>query len=118
MNAAATHADGSIQNHLVVTPARNEAENLQRLARCLIDQTWRPDAWVVVDNGSTDDTPEVVRELGRTHSWIRLLSIESDGEGKRGRASVRAFNAGVAEGSTADLITSLDADVSFERPYF
>ena len=105
--------------HVVVTPARNEAENLQRLGRCIIEQTWRPKAWIVVDNGSTDATQGVVRAFGRDHPWIRLLSIEGESRPVRGRATVRAFNAGVSgQWEQADLITNLDADVSFESTYF
>ena len=64
MSPSDIDVNGSIQTHLIVTPARNEAENLQRLGECLVEQTWRPDAWIVVDKGSTDGTQEVVRELG------------------------------------------------------
>jgi glycosyltransferase involved in cell wall biosynthesis len=108
-----------IETHLVVTPARNEAENLRRLGESLVAQKWRPDAWIVVDNGSTDGTQDVVRELGRSHDWIRLVSIPSDPEPARGRSSVRAFNAGVMsfEGHP-DLVSGLDADISFEPEYF
>ncbi len=117
MSTSATAAN-SIQTHLVVTPARNEAENLQRLGECLVEQTWRPNAWIVVDNGSTDGTQEVVRDFGRTHSWIRLVSIPSDTNPARGRSSVRAFNAGVmGEIGHADLVTGFDADVSFGPEY-
>jgi glycosyltransferase involved in cell wall biosynthesis len=109
----------SIATHLVVTPARNEADNLRRLGTCLIQQTWRPEAWIVVDNGSTDGTADVVRAFADTHPWIRLVSIASDAEPVRGRSSVRAFNAGVTEVTKhPDLITGLDADVSFESGYF
>jgi glycosyltransferase involved in cell wall biosynthesis len=53
------NVNGSIQTRLIVTPAKNEAETLQRLGGCLVEQTWRPDAWIV-DNGSTDGTQDVV----------------------------------------------------------
>ena len=60
-----------------------------------------------------------MRELGRAHGWIRLVSIPSDANPARGRSSVRAFNAGVmAEPALADLVTGLDADVSFGPGYF
>jgi len=109
----------SISTYLAVTPARNEADNLRRLGRCLIEQTWRPASWIVVDNGSTDETADVVRELAGVHDWIRLVSIASAVKPMRGSASARAFNAGVLrEPNLPDLVTNLDADVSFDRTYF
>lgn len=105
--------------HVVVTPARNEADNLRRLGACLVEQTWRPTKWIVVDNGSTDETGDVVRELAHNHSWIELQSIGAPESVARDMGGVRAFNAALAtENIRADLITNLDADVSFDSAYF
>ena len=119
-STSASYVDPSapVETHAIVTPARNEAANLRRLGSCLVEQTWRPETWIVVDNGSTDGTAEVVRNLARAHSWIRLVSTPSDAKPVRGHSSVRAFNIGVKEIPThADLITGLDADISFGPDY-
>ena len=109
----------SIMSHAVVTPARNEGVNLRRLGASLIAQSWRPAAWIVVENGSTDDTADVVRELAAGHSWIRLLSVAAPARPLRGFASARAFNLGVQSlDFDPDLITNADADISYESSYF
>jgi len=43
-------------SYAIVTPARNEAANLTRLGACPTEQSQLPDKWVIVDNGSTDET--------------------------------------------------------------
>lgn len=103
----------------VITPARDEADNLPRLAECLAAQTARPAAWIVVDNGSTDGTLELVQELSRTHRWIRVASTDGEPHAVRGAPVIRAFNAGLAElGELPDVVVKLDADISFERDHF
>jgi biofilm PGA synthesis N-glycosyltransferase PgaC len=115
--------------YALVTPARNEAENLRRLGACLRRQTRPPALWVVVDDGSTDETRAVVEELAQQETWIRL--IESPGvtaragvlgEGRRQGRDVLAFNGGVAvvqeELGAPDLVLKLDADVSLEDDFF
>jgi poly-beta-1,6-N-acetyl-D-glucosamine synthase len=105
--------------YVAITPTRNEAENILRLAPCMIEQTLRPDQWIIVDNGSTDNTLEIVRQLTELHRWITLLEIPPAPVQTRGAPIVRAFHAGLrmVEGSP-DVVVKLDADVSFDSQYF
>jgi len=109
--------------YALITPARNEAGNLRRLAACLHEQTVEPAAWMVIDDGSTDATAEVARELEEGHDWIRSLSAPSAGgslvDGRRSGRDIVAFNAGLAAlPHIPDVVIKLDADVSMAPDYF
>ena len=104
--------------YAVVTPARNEAGNLPRLRDCLAAQTAPPLRWVLVDTGSTDETPAVVRSFTREAAWIASAEVDV-GRLERGKPVVEAFEAGLeAVSAEADVVVKLDADVSFPNDYF
>lgn len=111
-------------SYAVVTPARNEQDNLPRLAAALAAQDLAPVAWIVVDDGSTDATPELIAEFAVDHPWARALAKppETDGHVARGRREGRdleAFKFGVAALDVPfDVVVKVDADVSFEPDYF
>jgi len=107
-------------NYAVVTPVRDEHENLERLADCMTAQTVRPQQWVIVDNGSVDETPALARSLAETHDWISVTTAEPDSVARPGAPIVRAFNAGVAALGTElpDVIVKLDADISMSDDHF
>lgn len=105
--------------YAAVTPARDEAENLPRLAAALLAQTVLPVRWVVVENGSRDGTDELVRALAAEHDWIRLVQTEASAAYDRTSPYMRAWHAGVeALDGAGDVVVKLDADVSFEPGYF
>ena len=106
-------------SYAAVTPAKNEAANLVRLARCLEAQTEAPACWLIVDDGSTDETAAVAAGLAHSQEWIRLAAISGEDGVRRGAPIVRAFQAGLALLSPLpDVVVKLDADVSFEPDYF
>jgi glycosyltransferase involved in cell wall biosynthesis len=112
-------AAGVTLSYALVTPARNEARNVRRLARCLARQTQQPSAGVIVENGSTDETPRLVEELAREHPWIRLASAPAPAGPVRGGQIVHAFMAGLAElDELPDVVVKLDADTSMPARYF
>jgi glycosyltransferase involved in cell wall biosynthesis len=106
-------------SYAIVTPVRNESANLRRLGGCIAAQTRLPTAWVIVDTGSTDSTPEVVEALASEQPFVRALSIRGEAVPTRGGPIVRAFTTGVAAlTEPPDVVVKLDADLSFEPHYF
>ena len=108
-----------LPTYVLVTPARNEAEFIWLTLKSVVAQTVPPLKWVIVSDGSTDGTDEIVKQYALQYSWIELVRMserrERDFAGK-----VHAFNAGYAAlaGLRYEAIGSLDADVSFDPGYF
>jgi hypothetical protein len=75
--------------------------------------------WVIVSDGSTDDTEDIVERHIGEYPWMELLRIPDRAE-RHFAAKVRAFNAGYAtlRGLSYDIIGNLDADISFDNEYF
>ena len=104
---------------MLVTAARNEEAFIGRTLASVIAQTAPPVRWVIVDDGSTDMTAEVVARHKAAAAFITVLKLSRGGE--RGFArKVQALKAGeeLLKGIAYDLIGFLDADVSFGSGYF
>jgi len=102
-----------------VTPARNEARFIESTIQSVVAQTSRPLRWVIVSDGSTDGTDEIVSRYAGAHDWIELLRMPERKE-RHFAGKAYAFRAG--KGRTDDLsydvIASLDADITFDSEYF
>ena len=105
---------------IVVTPARNEEDNIGHTLRSMVAQTARPALWVIVDDGSTDRTAELIDAAAREHPWIQAVHRPDRGFRKQGGGVVDAFYEGLArtEGQPWDFLIKFDADLSFEPDYF
>lgn len=109
----------NLPRYVLVTPARNEGAYIERTIESVVAQTVRPIKWVIVSDGSTDNTDDIVGSYAARHDWIELVAmpprIERNFAGK-----VSAINAGQARltGVEYDVIGTLDADVSFDPDYY
>jgi poly-beta-1,6-N-acetyl-D-glucosamine synthase len=108
-----------LPTYVLITPARNEAKFIELTLESVVAQTVRPLRWVIVSDGSTDGTDEMVRKFAATHDWIELLRMPDRNE-RNFAGKVYAFNAGRARVADLayDVIGNLDADVSFGEGHF
>jgi len=108
-----------LPSYVVITPARNEAQFIELTIKSVVAQTARPLKWVIVSDGSTDGTDDIVSRYSAQHPWIELVRMPERGE-RHFAGKVHAFNAGYERTNCLDyeVIASLDADISFDEDYF
>lgn len=105
--------------YVLITPARNEAAFIEGTIKSVVGQTVLPVKWVIVSDGSTDGTNDIVEKYAMQHEWIDLVRMPERKE-RHFAGKVHAFNAGYirVKGLQYDIIGNLDADITFEEDYF
>ncbi|MDY0045628.1 MAG: glycosyltransferase family 2 protein [Syntrophales bacterium] len=105
--------------YVLITPARNEADYIELTIGSMINQTRPPLKWVIVSDGSTDGTDEIVKKYLPDHPWIDLVRMPQRKE-RHFAGKVMAFNTGYEKVRHVphDIIGNLDADISFDEDYF
>ena len=104
--------------YVLITPARNEQALIKKSLDSMIAQKLLPERWVIVDDGSTDKTTEIVESYAKLYPWIELVRrpqhVDRNFAGK-----VHAFNAGFERVQSLDfeVMGNLDADISFDPDY-
>jgi len=107
--------------YIVITPVKNEAEHIRYTLDSVTGQTCLPSRWIIVDDGSTDNTAEIVTEYTHRYPWISLVRKHNTEEARSGGVKVvRAFNTGCAEANLQeyDFIVKLDGDLELPADYF
>jgi glycosyltransferase involved in cell wall biosynthesis len=111
--------DSRNYSYTIITPAYNEEAYIEKTIESVLSQTILPQKWVIVSDGSTDRTDEIVRGYMPENPWIVLLRLPEHKD-RHFAAKVRCFNAGYEKVKKLDydIIGNLDADISFDRDYF
>lgn len=105
--------------YVLITPARNEEAFIEKTARSVVSQTVLPAKWVIVNDGSTDSTGNIVRKYAASYEWIEMVNMPEH-QDRNFAAKVYCFNAGYerVKDLNYQVIGNLDADVSFDQDYF
>lgn len=108
------------RSYVVVTPARDEERTIALTIESMLAQTVRPLRWVIVNDGSTDRTREIVSGYLAAYPWIELVDRANRGHRALGGGVVDTFDEGFARVRDLawDYVVKLDADLSFEPGYF
>jgi biofilm PGA synthesis N-glycosyltransferase PgaC len=109
-----------VKKYVVITPARDEAEHLERTIRSVVAQTVQPAQWIIVNDGSGDETGKIIDRFARQHSWITARHRPNRGYREPGGGVVKTFYDGYEQIHVQDweLLVKLDADLSFDPNYF
>jgi poly-beta-1,6-N-acetyl-D-glucosamine synthase len=112
--------DGApLPTYILITPARNEGAFIEKTIQSMIHQTMLPLKWVIVDDGSTDNTAEIVNRYLPIYPWMELVRRQQQKE-RNFAGKVHAFNSGLArvQDFRWDFVGNLDADISFDPDHF
>jgi len=108
------------RKYVVITPARDEEEHVSSTIESMSKQTILPAQWVIVDDGSTDNTGKIIDDYASRFPWIKSVHRKDRGFRKSGGGVVDAFNDGYATLTCTDwdFIAKFDGDLTFEPDYF
>jgi glycosyltransferase involved in cell wall biosynthesis len=111
-------------DYLLVSPCRDEAAHMRRTLDSVIAQSVRPARWVIVDDGSTDDTPAILARYAARHPWITVTRKPDRGARAVGPGVIEAFYHGLEqvragwEAGRYPYLCKLDLDLDLPPRYF
>lgn len=105
---------------VVVSPCRNEGQFVRRTLDSVIAQSVRPSKWVIVDDGSTDETPMILAHYAKQHDWITVVTRTNRGRRAVGPGVIDAFYAGLDSVNLDEYeyLCKLDSDLILPTAYF
>ena len=108
------------RSYVLISPCRNEADYMRRTLDSVVEQTLTPTLWVIVDDGSTDATPQILADYAARHDWIRVVNKPDRGHRAVGPGVVEAFYVGYnsIDASQFTYSCKLDLDLDLPPRYF
>ncbi|HTZ33117.1 MAG TPA: glycosyltransferase family A protein [Methylomirabilota bacterium] len=120
MSSNAVQHTSMHNRYIVISPAKDEAARIERTIQSMLKQTVKPVKWVIVDDGSTDATPQILESYRLNTDWMSVIRVNRDAQRKLGSAEIRAFETGFqsVQNEPFDFVVKLDCDLEFGPAYF
>lgn len=105
--------------YYIIIPTYNEEKFISLTLQSIVEQTVLPSKVVVVNDGSTDKTEEILNSFVEKYSFISLVNKASDAIHLPGSKVIQAFQKGLETlDDNYDIIVKIDADLIFPSNYF
>ncbi|MFI5007994.1 MAG: glycosyltransferase [Solirubrobacterales bacterium] len=110
----------AMRRYVLVSPCRDEAQYMRRTLQSVAAQTVPPARWVVIDDGSTDETPAILEEYGKALPYLTVVRRPDRGRRSVGPGVIEAFYAGLETVRLDDFeyLCKLDLDLDLPPRYF
>jgi poly-beta-1,6-N-acetyl-D-glucosamine synthase len=110
----------SKNRYVLISPCRNEAAFMRQTLDSVVAQSLKPARWVIVDDGSTDETAAILSEYAALHDWISIVTRADRGHRAVGPGVIDAFYSGyeTIERNEYDFVCKLDLDLLLPPHYF
>ncbi|MDO8846602.1 glycosyltransferase family A protein [Methylicorpusculum sp.] len=108
------------KNYVLISPCRNESEYMRETLDSVVAQSVKPAKWIIVDDGSTDATPQILSHYMQQYDWISVVTLPDRGHRAVGPGVINAFYAGyeTIRPKDYDYVCKLDLDLRLPPRYF
>jgi glycosyltransferase involved in cell wall biosynthesis len=119
-NSPAKGTAKALGDYCLISPARNEAEYITKTLDSVLAQTVLPKRWIIIDDGSTDDTPQILADYAARHRFIEVHTRANRGTRALGGGVVEVFNQGMEllRDDPTEFVCKLDVDLILPPRYF
>ena len=107
--------------YCIVTPVKNEEKFLQSTIECAAQQDILPQKWIIINDNSTDSTPEIIEDASKKYNWIEGIDNHEEKEKsirRMGGQAVVHLGLDRLNIDDYDFIVRMDSDVNFGPDFF
>lgn len=108
------------ERYVIITPVRDEEKYIDNIIQSILSQSILPMKWIIVNDGSSDNTGLIIEKYATQVPWIHVIHRENRGFRKSGGGVIEAFYDGYyyVKSEDWDFIVKLDGDLTFDKDYF